>query len=210
MTIEKEYLTPKEASKISGVHTMTLRRWAESGVLDYIRISNGDRRYDKQSLYELLNIPVNDNKKTVFYIRSSNGNKKLMQSQEDLLTTKFGAPDKVYKDKASGLNEKRRGLQALLRDVKKGEISTICITSQDRLTRFGYSYLEDLCSIFHTRIEVLNANDQKSMHEELMDDFMSLIASFSGKYYRLRSNENKKKFMDKANETFKKSLGKND
>lgn len=80
MTIEKEYLTPKEASKISGVHTMTLRRWAESGVLDYIRISNGDRRYDKQSLYELLNIPVNDDKKTVFYIRSSNGNKKLMQS----------------------------------------------------------------------------------------------------------------------------------
>ena len=94
--------------------------------------------------------------------------------------------------------------------MKKGEISTICITSKDRLTRFGYSYLEELCNIFHTRIEVLNTNDQKSMHEELMDDFMSLIASFSGKYYRLRGNENKKKFMDKANETFKKSLEKGD
>ena len=209
MAIEKEYITPKEASKISGLHPMTLRRWAESGKIEYIRINNGDRRYDKQSLYDLLNIPVNENKKIVFYIRSSNGNTTLMKSQEDLLTKKFGSPDKVYKDKASGLNEKRRGLQALLRDVKKGDISTICITSQDRLTRFGYSYLEDLCSIFNTKIEVLNTNDQKSMHEELMDDFMSLIASFSGKYYRLRGNENKKKFMQKANETFEKSIEEN-
>lgn len=89
--------------------------------------------------------------------------------------------------------KKRRGLKSLIRDIKKDKISTVYITSQDRLTRFGYSYLEELFQIFDTQIIVLNDNDQKSMHEELMDDFMSLIASFSGKYYRLRGNDNKKK-----------------
>lgn len=56
---------------------------------------------------------------------------------------------------------------------------------------------------------MLNDNDQKSMHEELMDDFMSLIASFSGKYYRLRGNDNKKKFMNKAQEKLQQKLEKN-
>lgn len=38
---------------------------------------------------------------------------------------------------------------------------------------------------------------------------MSLIASFSGKYYRLRGNDNKKKFMNKAQEKLQQKLEKN-
>ena len=38
----------------------------------------------------------------------------------------------------------------------------------------------------------------KSLNEELMQDFMTLIASFSGKFYRLRGYEEKKKLLAEA------------
>lgn len=37
-----------------------------------------------------------------------------------------------------------------------------------------------------------------STEQELMDDFMAIIASFSGKYSQLRSQEAKKKLLEKA------------
>lgn len=43
----------------------------------------------------------------------------LLDTQIDLLMSKYSVPDKVYKDKASGLNEKRRDPQSLLNSVKK-------------------------------------------------------------------------------------------
>lgn len=62
-------------------HPVTLRRWANQGKIEHIKITNGDRRYNKKSLYELLNIPIENNKEKVFYIRSSNGNKTLLETQ---------------------------------------------------------------------------------------------------------------------------------
>lgn len=79
--MNNEYITPKEASKITGLHPVTLRRWANQGKIEHIKITNGDRRYNKKSLYELLNIPIENNKEKVFYIRSSNGNKTLLETQ---------------------------------------------------------------------------------------------------------------------------------
>lgn len=37
-----------------------------------------------------------------------------------------------------------------------------------------------------------------SIEQELLDDFMAIIASFSGKYSQLRSQEAKKKLLNKA------------
>ena len=43
-------------------------------------------------------------------------------------------------------------------------------------------------------------DDKKTMEDELMSDFMNLIASFSGKYYRMRSKENQNKLLERARE----------
>lgn len=43
---------------------------------------------------------------------------------------------------------------------------------------------------------MLDSDDTKEPHEVLMQDFMSLLASFSGKFYRLRGWEQRKKFLD--------------
>lgn len=38
------------------------------------------------------------------------------------------------------------------------------------------------------------------LHEKLLKDFMSLFASFSGRYYRIRSLENQQKFLNVVKE----------
>lgn len=186
-----------------GVTPATLRRWANTGKISCIKITNGDRRYPLKEIQKLSGQEPTQ-RKIVYYIRSSNGNKTLMESQEKLLRSTCPEPDKIYKDKASGLNEKRRGLKSLIKSVKNNEISTIYITTQDRLTRFGYSYLEELFNIYDTDIVILNSKRDKSMYDELIEDFMSLIASFSGKYYKLKSKENGKKFLTIVNKEFNK------
>lgn len=203
MIKKNDYITPKEASNMLGVTPATLRRWANTGKISCIKITNGDRRYPLKEIQKLSGQEPTQ-RKIVYYIRSSNGNKTLIESQEKLLRSTCPEPDKIYKDKASGLNEKRRGLKSLIKSVKNNEISTIYITTQDRLTRFGYSYLEELFNIYDTDIVILNSKRDKSMYDELIEDFMSLIASFSGKYYKLKSKENGKKFLTIVNKEFNK------
>ena len=43
---------------------------------------------------------------------------------------------------ASGLNQKRRGLDRMLKAAEQGEFKGLLIEYPDRLTRFGFDYLE--------------------------------------------------------------------
>ena len=101
-------------------------------------------------------------------------------------------------DKASGLNENRKGLQQLLKDTSTGKINTIAITAKDRLTRFGYTYLEQLLKEHNTTILVLDEQQDKNAYDELIQDFLALLASFSGKYYKLRGLKHEKMLLKKA------------
>ena len=47
----------------------------------------------------------------------------------------------VVAERASGLNEKRRGLHRLLAKAADGEIDVVLVEFKDRLARFGFTYL---------------------------------------------------------------------
>lgn len=93
----------------------------------------------------------------------------------------------VKTDVASGLNDNRKNLLSLLDMVQKGEVNRIFVLYKDRLTRFGYHYLKKICD-FHgvSIIVVLEETDNKIQSEELAEDIITLIHSFSGKLYGLR------------------------
>lgn len=58
------------------------------------------------------------------------------------------------------------------------------------LERFGYHYLETTFLAHGVEIVVVkDVNLNKSVQEELVKDMMSLIASFSGKLYGMRSRK---------------------
>ena len=88
---------------------------------------------------------------------------------------------KIISEYGSGLNTDRRGLNRLLREVEQYKISEIYIEYKDRLTRFGYRFLERYCHYFGTKIIPISNNDIKSPAEELSEDIMALLICFSGK-----------------------------
>jgi len=193
----KTLITPGQAAKILGLTTQTLSRYAKQGKIQYVKLPNNDKRYYKEEILKLAG-KEEKTKKKVFYVRSNDGDNKKLQTQINLLTQKYGEPDKIIKDNASGLNEKRRGLKSLFKLVQKGEISEVYITSKDRLTRFGFTYIEIFFNYCDVNIIVLDPHNDKSLQEELMEDFMRVAAIFSGKYYRLRGYYNQKKLLEKA------------
>ena len=193
----KTLITPGQASKILGLTTQTLSRYAQQGKIQYIKLPNNDKRYYKEEILKLAG-KEEKTKKKVFYVRSSDGDNKKLQAQVNLLTQEYGEPDKIIKDKASGLNEKRRGLKSLFKLVQKGDINEVYITSKDRLTRFGFTYIEIFFNYCDVNIIVLDPHNDKSLQEELMEDFMRVTAIFSGKYYPLRGYYNQKKLLEKA------------
>lgn len=97
----------------------------------------------------------------------------------------------VLSDIGSGLNAARKRLQQLLKLVCEDRVAEVVITYGDRLTRFGQEYLETLFTSFGVTFTVLDADEDKTPEQELTEDLLSLIASFAGKLYGMRSHKQK-------------------
>lgn len=193
-------LNTRQAAELLGIKRVTVNNYTSRGKLHPTTRSIGGRPlYDEDELLNLLGRDTPDTRGTAYYARSSNGSDILIQSQLDELIQAYGEPTYTYKDKASGLNENRKGLNKLLDDAANGKIKTVYVTHRDRLTRFGYKYLKRLLAL--SNVELISLHETISPphpQEELIRDFMSLLASFSGKYYRLRGKANSRKFLEQV------------
>ncbi len=81
------------------------------------------------------------------------------------------AVDKTIKEIASGMNDKRKKLMKMLADKP----THIIIEHKDRLTRFGFNYIEQLLSQQGCEIIVLNKDENDEV--DLMKDLVSIITS---------------------------------
>lgn len=188
-----------KAAEQLNITASTLRKYADDGLISFLTTPNGQRVFTQEAIDTFNGAKAEPI--TVFYVRSSNGDKNLLQSQTVALQTVYGEPLKTYSDKGSGLNENRKGLTRLLTDAENKEFTRVCITQKDRLTRFGYSYIERHLKNLGIEIVTLGETEEKTLNEELLQDFMSLLASFSGKFYRLRGYTQQRQLLSKAEET---------
>lgn len=196
--------------KLLGVSAQTVRCYIKSGKLKAIQRANGRFFVEETEINRFVN-ELNCLSQTqvwCYYLRSSEGNKVLLNNQEKNLSEHFPAATFVIKDSASGLNENRAGLKKLIKLVKEGKITDIAVTQADRLSRFGNSYLIELFNVYNVKLHVLFQDDKDDLQHELLRDFMSLIASFSGRFYRLRSISNKIKLLDEAKQCLEQSKSK--
>jgi len=87
----------------------------------------------------------------------------------------------IVKEVGSGVNDARPKLINLL---NKQDYSILLVEHKDRLTRFGFNYIRLLCEKQGKLIEIVNgAEDEK---EDIIQDFVAVIYSFSAKLYGLR------------------------
>ena len=75
----------------------------------------------------------------------------------------------------------------MIKAVKAGKVSCVVVAYRDRLTRFGFEFLQTLFYDYGVGIQVVADELDKTLHERLLEDFMSLLACFSGKMYKTRS-----------------------
>jgi len=71
----------------------------------------------------------------------------------------------------------------------KPEVSELVVTHPDRLARFGTRHIELLLAQMGTALTVVETDPQiqSSPESELVRDMLSVITSFSGRLYGVRS-----------------------
>ena len=93
------------------------------------------------------------------------------------------------------MNMKRKGFIKLLRMILNNEVSKVVIAYPDRLVRFGFEIIEEVCKAHNCELAVLKDEDE-TPERELIEDLISILVSFSGKLYGMRSQEKVRKCVE--------------
>jgi len=193
-TDEPKLLRVSRAAHELGLHPFTVRKWIKAGKIRAIRVGN-EARVPRSEIERLAG--KTDGRLIVLYGRvSGQGQKSDLETQLERLQTwaKEERADKqtvVLSDIGSGLSASRRQLQRLLRLVREDQVAEIVVTYPDRLARFGQEYLQALFDSFGVTLTVLDPSEDKTAEQELTDDMLAVLASFSGRLYGMRSHKQK-------------------
>ncbi len=195
----EEFLSPRDVCRMLGVSYITLWRWIREGRIKAIRSPSGRYLIPRSEIEKLKSKEERIKKiRAVIYARVSSNKQKEqgdMDRQVELLRKYANEQGyivvDVITDVGSGLKEDRRGLKKLLKMVTDKRVDVVLITYRDRLTRFGFKYLQFFFEKHGVRIEEV-LHEEKEPLEELIEDFLAVIVSFAGKIYGRRSHKVKR------------------
>ena len=157
-----------------GISYRTAWRWFKAGKLAGYQVDTG-------TIIVTDSIPaaakvVTDEKVAIYTRVSAAENKDNLEGQAkrlmDYCAAKGYRVALVVKEIGSGVNDTRPKLMKLLTDPS---IALIVVEHKDRLTRFGFNYLEKLLAMQGRRIEVINLAENSK--EDLIQDFVSIVTS---------------------------------
>lgn len=177
-------------AKDLGVSKVTLWNWKNKGLLEFQKI--GSMNYVTVDTYNtFLGIQAKKEERVVIYCRvSSTNSKDNLEYQKKRMIEYANARgyrvSKVITEFGSGLNDKRPKLEKLLVD---GDFTKIVVEHKDRLTRFGFNYIEKLLEAQGKTIEVVN--NVEGEKEDIIQDFVSIITSFTARIYGQRRSKRK-------------------
>lgn len=188
-----------EFSELVGVSRSTLRRMEQEGTLIPAYTKN-HRYYTEEQAVQFTRNPKQEKDKLVIgYCRVST------QSQKDDLETQIqnvksymiakGYQFDIIQDIGSGINYQRKGLLALISMICQKQVSKVIVLYKDRLARFGFELIENICHLHGCEIEVID-NTEKTKEQELCDDLIQIVTVFANRLYGQRSKKTKKLIED--------------
>ena len=169
-------------AQMTGVSVRTLWRRINDGSLLVERSSTGRVFVNlEEEQTSLLNVCI--------YARvSSSENKDNLEKQKERLVSYCNAKgykvSKIITEIGSGLNDERKKLESILMDKS---INLIVVEHKDRLARFGLNYIQKLLELDNRKIEIINP--QTNDEDDLMQDFVSIITSFTARLYGRRRSK---------------------
>lgn len=193
----KYYSIGEFANRI-GKTIQTLRNWDKKNILKPSHVTQGGTRYySQEQLNHFLGLKSEKqiNKKIIGYCRVSSHKQKddLERQIENVKTYMYakGYQFEIITDIGSGINYNKKGLNQLIDFVTNSEVEKIVVLYKDRLIRFGYELIENLCHKFGTTIEIID-NTEKTEQQELVEDLVQIITAFSCRLQGKRANKAKK------------------
>ena len=197
--INKNYYTTGEVADLFQMSTKTIQKWDNKGILKFERSPTNRRVLPKETLIEYLkskNMFYEDeplSKRDVIYARvSSYGQPKqndLDRQVDYILSNRADLKNVlILKEVKSSLDSKRKKLLKLIDMILNDEVNRIFITHKERLTRFGFEYIEAICNHHDVEIIVMQPEqDNKSVEQELEKDIKRLLATLNKE--KLSNNE---------------------
>lgn len=187
----KKYIKPSEYANMMSLSKKTVYVHFHNGQIPGYQDQNTGTIYLENPKFNQSHKRDNHLTKAILYARtSSSQNKQLVEDQLDRLrqhaTSKGYTIVREIKEFGSSLNDNRRQLNSLFDD---DSFDIIIVEHKDRLTRFGFNYLEHLFNNHNQTIEVMNHVDNAD--EDIIDDFTSIIMSFCARIYGKRQSKRK-------------------
>ena len=200
--MNKEYIKISEYAKLMSLNTRTVYRYYHNGKIDgYQDKDTGTIFISNPFKNKELNISQN---RVVLYARvSSSENKSNLDSQLERLRLFACAKGyqivKEIKEIDGSLDDNRPKLNELL-EKDLNSFNILLVEHKDRLTRFGFNYIDILLKTHNKKLEVINLADNDK--ENLIQDFTSIIESFYDQIYGQNiSNRKLKQLIKELNDS---------
>jgi len=186
-------LSTNKVKEIFGVHRNTLYRWRRKGLIKNYPTPTGKVRYEESEILKLIR--NKEDKNAILYSRVSSFKQKDDLERQSKRIKKWAIENGFnviyeYSEIGSGLNSKRKKLHCVLDDIKNGRASHLIVERNDRLTRFGFEFIEKWCNEFGCKIVII---EDSNIREDIVKDLIDIIICFSSKLYGKRTSVNKAK-----------------
>ena len=172
-----------EWAKEKNICYRTAWNWLKDGKIKNYEIDENRRVYVVE---ENKNISTD----TFVYARVSSNDKKLDLLNQAKLCEEFCISrgwivTKTFKEISSGMNDNRKILNKILDNPPK----RLIVLYKDRLTRFGFNYIKKILNSKDCELVIINEN--KTIEEDLLKDFIAIITSFCCRLYGARRGQSK-------------------
>ena len=168
------------AARELGLHPNTLRAYADEGRIQTIRTASGQRRYDVDSY-----VRESAGTAVICYCRVSSHAQRDDLARQVAVMRELYPDAEIVQDIGGGLNFRRKGLVAILERLHRGAKLRLVVAHKDRLARFGFDLIRWQVERNGGEIVVLGGDDH-SPEQELTEDILSILHTFSCRLYGLR------------------------
>ena len=193
---ERYYPCNKKLAERLGISFITLKRWIYKGKMKAVKTIGRRYRIPESEILRLTGEVRKPTNRANLYARVSGHdqakdgdlNRQLEHLQDYAMKHGYEVIESV-KEIGSGLNDGRPKLLRILRMVGERQVDVMLVEYKDRLTRFGFNYLSEYANSYGARIETVFDDVKKDAMQELMEDMISIVQSFSAKLYGRRTHK---------------------
>lgn len=183
-----------ELAKELNVTKATLWNWKKAGRIEFIKDENGYNYVSEETYNEFTLKKGNKEKKekiVYIYTRVSTPERRNnLETQVERVLTFANANgykiERIFKEIGSGFNDNRKQLSKILEEL---EFDILIVEHKDRLTRVGFHYIENLLKKLGKEIIIVNNVDIEE--KDIVQDFISIITSYTARIYGHRRKERK-------------------